>query len=260
MTSEQTIQHTGPPTGLHDSNGRMIYIGEDVRMEVTGNTEVHGEWAIYRVEARGMVPTLSYLRSEKGQVYPEGYSGSVLSDYYDRKMLLMMCDLDQLRPRDIRIEVMYGDAPAAGERSLAAEEWQTLDRDQFDDTPAIFVRLILENFAERIKRDATDSDPLKNRELMVDPPHDSQVIGVPHFAVVDVVERLDDIGLLDVWGRASCPNTGEIISESPLWRGRYKFPLDDVAICCECGQDHMDDREVDKFYVLRRTRRTNGTD
>ncbi|QDT41032.1 hypothetical protein Pan241w_10910 [Gimesia alba] len=125
-------------------------------------------------------------------------------------------------------------------------------------TPLLFVSAILDDFRRRIEADTTDGDPLKNRNLMIDPVHDSQVLGVPHFAVVDVVERLEDIGLLDIWGRATCPNTGETISEAPLTDDCYKFPVDDIANCHECGQDHLIDRQTEQFYVLRKAKRTNA--
>ncbi len=94
-------------TGLRDSNGAPIHIGDFVKKPVDCNHEVHGEWAIYEVRTQGVVPILSYVRSEKGQVLPEGYTGSVLSDEYDGKMFVFATDSTVLRPMD-ELEVVAG--------------------------------------------------------------------------------------------------------------------------------------------------------
>jgi len=87
-------------TGLCDTNGRMICIGDRVRLPVTYNKEVHGEWAIYEVALRATIPILLYLRSEKGEVLPGGYMATRLSDSYHSKMFLFATDITKLRPMD----------------------------------------------------------------------------------------------------------------------------------------------------------------
>jgi len=90
----------GSATGLYDSNGRAIHIGDKVKTEVTGNKDYHGEWAIYEVAVRGMVPVLMYVTSEKGDRFPKGYTGCALSDKYDAKRFLWGSDLVDVRPCD----------------------------------------------------------------------------------------------------------------------------------------------------------------
>ena len=85
-------------TGLFDSDGRGILIGSIVRTQTTINTEFHGDWADYKVIQRGMTPVVSYLRSEKGEMLPEGYLSRALHTYYDAKLFLFSTKLDNIRP------------------------------------------------------------------------------------------------------------------------------------------------------------------
>ena len=89
---------TKQPTGLRDSEGVMIHVGQTVRQKGTCNTDMHGNWALYKIITRGMVPVMSYLYSENGDVLPEGYLACLLSDKYDRKIFLFATDLDNMRP------------------------------------------------------------------------------------------------------------------------------------------------------------------
>lgn len=91
---------TGISTGLKDSKGNMIHVGALIKKPCEINEEFHGAWAIYRVKLQGIVPILSYVRSEKGQQLPEGYLACVLSDEYDRKNFVFACDPSSLSPRD----------------------------------------------------------------------------------------------------------------------------------------------------------------
>lgn len=107
MASEQTIKHPGPPTGLHDSNGRMIHVGEEVRMTIIGGADFvfHGNWIIFRIDTRGMIPVLRYQRSENGQLLPHGFIESLLTDHYKGPLLQLATKLDALRPVTHKIEV-----------------------------------------------------------------------------------------------------------------------------------------------------------
>tara|TARA_R110002094_G_scaffold129758_1_gene123510 strand:+ start:107 stop:442 length:336 start_codon:yes stop_codon:yes gene_type:complete len=96
---------TRPITGLRDSNGAPIFVGDRLKTSVTCNEEKYGQWAMYRVVQRGIVPVLVYVESEKGQVLPQGMAGGVLSDQYDLKAL-MTCDSgDDLRPIDTLVNM-----------------------------------------------------------------------------------------------------------------------------------------------------------
>ena len=92
-------------TGLCDSNGKMICIGDKVRTVVTCNNEFHGEWAIYEVMQRGIVPVLMYVTSEKGDVLPRGYTGCALSDKYSQKLFLWASDLGSVTPAEDMVVV-----------------------------------------------------------------------------------------------------------------------------------------------------------
>lgn len=96
----------GTETGLRDSNGRMICVGDKVKIPVTANIEFHGKWSIYEVELKGIVPVLLYVTSEKGTKFPRGYTGCALSTYYDQKEFLFAVNLDDIRPGDNDIYVI----------------------------------------------------------------------------------------------------------------------------------------------------------
>lgn len=85
-------------TGLRDSNGKMICIGDLVRIETECNEEFHGKWTVFEVVLRGAVPALLYVESETGKKLPRGYIGCPLSDKYSQKMLLWATDLGDLKP------------------------------------------------------------------------------------------------------------------------------------------------------------------
>lgn len=113
----------GDATGLRDSNGKVICIGDKVRTVVTGNTDFHGEWAIYEVVARGMVPVLLYVTSEKGDKLPRGYTGSCLSDKYDQQMLLWATDLADVRPSENDMVIAQEQSLSCSIDLPADEQW-----------------------------------------------------------------------------------------------------------------------------------------
>jgi hypothetical protein len=88
----------GSPTGLVDSDGRMIRIGDLLRKPVECGIDFHGTWSIYRVKLQGIVPIIAYVESEKGKLLPEGYLAGPLSDEYDRKTFVFATDVSRLRP------------------------------------------------------------------------------------------------------------------------------------------------------------------
>lgn len=85
-------------TGLCDSTGREICIGDKVKIECDMNKELHGEYSIYRIEQKGIIPFLIYEKSQNGQIAPDGYMGCLLTDYYDSKLLFTVCDISRLTP------------------------------------------------------------------------------------------------------------------------------------------------------------------
>lgn len=77
-----------------DYRGGAILLGDVVRVPITINQELHGEWAYYRVRKAPGGYVFSYLRSEKGQILPEGYTAGYMhdqltgSDEHDMKTLV----------------------------------------------------------------------------------------------------------------------------------------------------------------------------
>lgn len=90
----------GTPTGLCDSKGFEIKVGDKIKKPTDCNRIFHGRWCIYTVELQGIVPVLRYFISEKGQKIPVGYTGGPLSDEYDQKNFTFATDSKSLRPNN----------------------------------------------------------------------------------------------------------------------------------------------------------------
>ncbi len=97
-TSVSSYMTNGNPLGLCDSNGVEFRVGSIVRRDMTNNSEIHGDWVDYEVKLQGTVPLLSYLKSEKGQINPVGYTVGFLSNEYDHKEFLFSENSKSLRP------------------------------------------------------------------------------------------------------------------------------------------------------------------
>ena len=95
----------GTPTGLYDSNGREIKIGDLVQKPVTCGTRLHGEWSRMRVACQGVVPILLYEISQTGAQLPFGYLACPLSGEYDVKTLLWAKDLSRVLPEESLVVV-----------------------------------------------------------------------------------------------------------------------------------------------------------
>jgi hypothetical protein len=70
----------GEITMFRDADGDEICTGDVIRAPITINTELHGTWGDYLVEKAPGGYKLSYLRSEKGQKLPKGYTGGYMVD------------------------------------------------------------------------------------------------------------------------------------------------------------------------------------
>lgn len=75
-------------TGLLDNDGKKIHVGDIVAQENTCNVEMHGPKSYYEIVLRGMIIMRNYIRSDYGQILPPGYTGGVLSDLCDQKLVL----------------------------------------------------------------------------------------------------------------------------------------------------------------------------
>lgn len=89
----------GTPLGLCDSNGVEFKNGSIVRC-ATSNIDIHGTWVEYEVILKGVIPLLSYLKSEKGEVLSKGYTACCLSDFYTTESLVFASDPMSLRPSE----------------------------------------------------------------------------------------------------------------------------------------------------------------
>lgn len=76
------------------SDGQPLCVGDEVRAPVSINQNVHGTWAEYEIKKAPGGYVLSYLRSEKGQVLPIGYTAGYMyetipdDDEVDHKTLV----------------------------------------------------------------------------------------------------------------------------------------------------------------------------
>jgi len=87
----KALLSSGQATGFQDERGSDIRIGDVLRRYVEAGTEIepgHGTWMDFRVVARGVVPVLVYLKSEKGQVVAAGSLRMLLSEDFEQRMLL----------------------------------------------------------------------------------------------------------------------------------------------------------------------------
>lgn len=89
----------GAPLGLCDTNGVEFRVGCIVRSECI-NQDIHGTWVDYEITLQGVIPILSYLRSEKGEILKVGGTACCLSDIYDNEQFVFAKDAMSLRPED----------------------------------------------------------------------------------------------------------------------------------------------------------------
>ena len=78
-------------------------------------------------------------------------------------------------------------------------------RSRRGDTPD--VNRLLDDFRRRAM--AFEKDPLCNRELIVEPAHEAQVLELPIDLVESVAAELQNLNILHVWVRATCPSGDE---------------------------------------------------
>lgn len=101
----------------------------------------------------------------------------------------------------------------------------------------------------RTRADSATPNPLKNRALIVDSRIDSQMLGVPEAVYGVVIKELRQFHLLNVWAKATCPNTGDVIVET---RNTQKFRRLLNEPCPSCGQDHseLSHDNIELFFVI----------
>jgi len=92
-------------TGLCDSKGASIRIGDILRKPTECSDGPHGGFVYFRVAQRGMTPVMIYETSETGHALPKGMSGCALCDEYDQEEFIRAPDLTEIRPVD-QLEVV----------------------------------------------------------------------------------------------------------------------------------------------------------
>ncbi len=95
--SHQAPGH-GLPTGLYDSHGTEICIGDRLRKRIACDREFHGDWAEFEVRQHGTTPILAYIRSQTGEVLPAGSLTAPLSYEYSPKAFSLAQDVSALKP------------------------------------------------------------------------------------------------------------------------------------------------------------------
>lgn len=63
-----------------DCDGTPILLGDIIRAPIVINKTLHGTWGDYRIKKAPGGYVLSYIRSEKGKIFPEGYTGGYMHD------------------------------------------------------------------------------------------------------------------------------------------------------------------------------------
>ena len=112
------------------------------------------------------------------------------------------------------------------------------------------VSQILDDFRRRALGD--EKDPLENRELIIEPMHDAQILEVPTQLVEKVAAELHRLNILHIWVRATCPANNDdeltvIETDSP------KAFREMLALSCpHCGQLHedIDWDHLKTFYAI----------
>ena len=97
-------------TGLLDIHGEPMFERDIVRNHTDFNVEVHGHYVDYEIVYRSGMWILSYLRSEKGQKLPKGYTSGSIEDFLELQgKLVYFKDYPQTRLE--KIGNMYEDPP-----------------------------------------------------------------------------------------------------------------------------------------------------
>lgn len=100
----------------------------------------------------------------------------------------------------------------------------------------------------RLRINTSETNPLLNRSLFVDPEMDAQIIGVRTEDVQRAIQVLQMSGFVFLYVRVLCPVTGDCLGEK---RGDAVLPQGYVNGCPHCGQDHTEEEVVvERTYVL----------
>lgn len=95
MSQQSVIPPIKINTGLRDSGGDSIHIGDVLRIDVA--SPVYGDWLAFRVEARGMTPVGVCVAAANASI-SEGSLSFCLADLYPEQQFFHG-DLSELRPK-----------------------------------------------------------------------------------------------------------------------------------------------------------------
>jgi hypothetical protein len=126
------------------------------------------------------------------------------------------------------------------------EHAAALVRAQCGDLPGL--ETVLGDLRKRVQTDALD--PLENRDLIVEPHIDAQMLDVPQKTVECVAAELHRLHLLHIWARITCPwEEGETVVETD---DPKVFQTAIQNECPHCGQSHEDLLwdNIETFYAF----------
>ena len=70
-------------TRFADKHGNTIHVGDYVKKAVTGNTDIHGTWAVYLIRKAPGGYIFSFAYAEKGSTLPPDYTAGYMMDHTD---------------------------------------------------------------------------------------------------------------------------------------------------------------------------------
>lgn len=85
-------------TGVPASDGKMLFIGDIVRIPCLVEKGPHGPWCEYKIEQKGIIPFVVYLRSSTGQIFPVSGTSCPLTHFYDVNEIAGLSDLSECLP------------------------------------------------------------------------------------------------------------------------------------------------------------------